>query len=130
MIDDEFDDDFSLELEDEKQYRLSDLLKWEKDSLIYEYDFGDDWRHIVTLEKILPFDPSSEVAKCLKGKMSCPPEDCGGIWGYENLLEIIKDPAHAEHEEMLEWLDGDFDPEHFDLTETNETLSRHIKQNA
>jgi len=123
--DDDFGDDFDLE--DENQYRLSDLLQFEKDFLIYEYDFGDGWRHKVTLEKILPFDSSSKVAKCIKGKMACPPEDCGGIWGYENLLLSIKDPTHEEHEEMLDWLGGDFDPEYFSLTETNERLSRHVK---
>ena len=119
--------DFGFDLEDENKYRLSDLLKSEKDWLSYEYDFGDDWRHKIILEKILPFDASSGVAKCIKGKRACPPEDCGGIWGYENLLEIMSDPAHDEHEDMMEWLGEEFDPERFSLSEINTMLSKHIK---
>ncbi len=127
VVDDGFGADFGSESEDENNYRLSDLLKSEKDALSYEYDFGDGWRHEVILEKILPFDPSSAVVKCKTGKRSCPPEDCGGIWGYESLLETIKDSAHSEYEDMLEWLGSDFDPEYFSLSETNEILSQCVK---
>ncbi|VAW84354.1 hypothetical protein MNBD_GAMMA16-1922 [hydrothermal vent metagenome] len=127
LADDELGADFGPELEDENEYRLSDLLNSEKDSLIYEYDFGDGWRHKVTLEKILPFDTSAGVVTCIKGKRSCPPENCGGIWGYENLLEIISDPAHSEHEEIIEWLGSDFEPEYFSLSETNNMLSQYVK---
>jgi len=67
------------------------------------------------------------LVKCIKGKRSCPPEDCGGVWGYESLLEIINDPSHSEHEEMLEWIGGEFDAEYFDLNETNNILSKYIK---
>jgi len=121
------DDNFGLDIEDEKKYKLSDVLKKEKDSMMYEYDFGDGWIHKVMLEKILPFDVSAEIVTCLKGKRACPPEDCGGIWGYENLIEIVKDPEHSEHEEMLDWLEGDLDPEHFNLDEINSMLSQNIK---
>lgn len=124
------DDDFGLEIEDEKRFKLSDILREEKDTMIYEYDFGDGWRHKIILEKRLPFDPSSKLVKCIKGKKACPPEDCGGVWGYENLLKIVGDPEHPEHEEMLDWLGGDFDPEHFNLVETNNMLSQYVKENA
>jgi len=124
---DDFGADFGLETEDEKKYKLSDILKKEKDSMIYEYDFGDGWRHKIILEKIQPFDETAELVKCIKGKRACPPEDCGGIWGYESLIEIIRDPAHPEHEEMRDWLGGDLDPEHFSLAETNNMLSQYIK---
>ncbi|MGV8949364.1 MAG: plasmid pRiA4b ORF-3 family protein [Candidatus Paracaedibacter sp.] len=80
---------------------------------IYEYDFGDAWRHKVTLEKVLPLEPGTTYPRCLAGKRACPPEDCGGVWGYEELLEIIKDPNHEEYEERMEWLSDDFDPEAF-----------------
>jgi len=103
------------------------LLKKEKDSLIYEYDFGDSWEHKIILEKILPYDASLKVPSCIKGKRACPPEDCGGIWGYQNLVEIIKDPSHPEHEEMLEWLGGEFDPEYFDMNETNRMLGKYYR---
>lgn len=83
----------------------------------YTYDFGDDWRHDVRLEKILPRDPDVKYPVCTGGKRACPPEDCGGVWGYEEFLEIIMDPGHEQHDEMLEWVGGDFDPEYFDSSE-------------
>jgi hypothetical protein len=121
------DDDFELEMEDETKYKLSQLLKKEKDSLIYEYDFGDSWEHKVLLEKILPDDGKTILPVCLKGKRACPPEDCGGIWGYEELLVTISDSKHPDHEDMLEWLGGEFDPEEFDLEEINEDLAEYWK---
>jgi hypothetical protein len=79
----------------------------------YEYDFGDSWEHRVKLEKILPREENLEYPRCIDGKRACPPEDCGGISGYIDLLEIVNDPQHEEHEEMLEWVGEDFDPEDF-----------------
>ena len=64
---------------------------------------------------------------CIKGKRACPPEDCGGIWGYEDLLEAISNPNHPEHEDMLEWLGGEFDPEEFDLEVINDDLTEYWK---
>jgi hypothetical protein len=125
--DDEFGGDFGFDMEDERKYKLSDLLREEKDSLIYEYDFGDSWRHKITLEKILSFEASSSLVRCVKGKRACPPEDCGGVWGYENLIEIINNPSHSEHEEMLDWLEGEFDPECFSLSDTTSMLSKYVK---
>lgn len=79
----------------------------------YDYDFGDGWRHKITLEKILPAVPLVEYPLCITGKRACPPEDCGGPYGYENLLEIIADPGHEEHQTMMEWLGDEFHPEFF-----------------
>jgi hypothetical protein len=121
------DDDFGMEIEDESKYKLSQLLKKEKDTLIYEYDFGDSWEHKILLEKILPFDTKTVLPVCIKGKRACPPEDCGGIWGYEELLATISNPKHPEHEDMLEWLGGEFDPEEFDLEEINEDLADNCR---
>ena len=122
------DDDFELEMEDETKYKLSQLLKKEKDTITYEYDFGDSWEHKILLEKILPDDGKSVLPVCIKGKRACPPEDCGGIWGYEDLLEAISNPNHPEHEDMLEWLGEEFDPEEFDLEEINDDLTEYWKQ--
>lgn len=119
---DEFGGGLEMECEDEKEYQLSQLLKKEKDSLVYEYDFGDSWEHKIVLEKILPYDSAVKVPTCIKGKRACPPEDCGGIWGYQSFLEAIQNPSHPEHEEMLEWVGGEFDPELFDIEETNNAL--------
>jgi len=108
---------------DYKKMKISDLLTKEKERISYEYDFGDGWQHEVILEKMLPVDDTIKYPICLKGKMNCPPEDCGGVWGYENMLEILKQPKHEEYEELVEWLGGDdFDPEHFDKEEVNELL--------
>ena len=79
----------------------------------YEYDFGDSWEHTISLEKILPAEKGSEYPKCLTGERACPPEDCGGVWGYEGLLEAIKNPGDSEYQDMLEWIDEDFKPEFF-----------------
>ena len=80
----------------------------------YIYDFGDDWVHNIELEDILPKEEGVLYPVCIEGKRACPPEDCGGIWGYERLLNIISDKNHEEYEEMIEWLGGGFDPENFD----------------
>jgi hypothetical protein len=127
---DDYADDLEIEFRDESKYKLSQLLKREKDSLIYEYDFGDSWEHKIILEKILPDDGSTETPSCIKGKRACPPEDCGGIWGYANLIEIVQNPKHPEHQEMLEWLGESLDPEYFDLDDINEGLQTYRKPRA
>jgi len=101
------------------EHKIADYFSMENRSADYTYDFGDDWRHKIQLEKILPRDKSVDYPVCIAGKRACPPEDCGGVWGYEEFLEIIRDPNHEEHEEMLEWVGGEFDPEHFDLKEVH-----------
>lgn len=125
---DEFTGDTGIAIKDGGTYKLFHLLKKEKDFLDYEYDLGDGWRHKVILEKILPYDRAVKVAKCVKGKRACPPEDCGGVWRYQDLLEIIKDPSHPEYTETLDWLGKDFDPNCFNLEEVNEMLFESAKQ--
>jgi hypothetical protein len=119
------DEEFPSDIEDEIDFRLDQILKKEKDTLNYLYDFGDGWEHEVVLEKILPFDPSTVLPVCLEGSRACPPEDVGGIPGYEMFQEAITDPSHPEYEDMLEWIGGDFDPEHFDLAEVNDLLREY-----
>jgi hypothetical protein len=80
----------------------------------YEYDIGDGWQHRVLLKEIVPYVQGKSYPVCVGGERACPPEDCGGTWGYQSLLEAINDPAHEEHQSMLEWLGGEFDSEHFD----------------
>lgn len=116
------DPEFDLDIKSEHRVRLHQVARSEKDKFTYEYDFGDGWEHVVLLEKVLPADPGVRYPVCLTGRRACPPEDIGGIWGYEEFLEVIRDEAHPEHEEMLEWLGRDFDPAYFDLEETKAAL--------
>ena len=100
------------------------LIEWETpiasyfatkgDKAIYSYDFGDDWTHDVTLVAIKPAAAGATYPVCLDGRRACPPEDCGGTWGYADLLAALADPNHEEHESKRSWLGGDFDPESFD----------------
>lgn len=118
------DDEMWGDMEDYSNVKLSDLLKKEEDSLMYEYDFGDGWMHQVVLEKVLTEPGVSHIPFCLKGKGNCPPEDCGGFFGYANMLEILKDPEHDDYEEYADWVGDDFDPEYFNLEKTNTRLHR------
>ena len=80
----------------------------------YVYDFGDNWVHRVVVERVAPRNPAVTYPSCTGGKRACPPEDCGGVWGYEEFLAAVSDPENPEHQEMLEWVGGEFDPEAFD----------------
>lgn len=102
-------------MRDEKKYNISQFFTPENKKGSYTYDFGDDWEHSLALEKILPIEPEKDYPVCIEGKRACPPDDVGGVWGYQEFLEIMKDPDHPEHEEMLEWVGGEFDPEEFDI---------------
>lgn len=108
--------------EDEQKALLKKYLRQEGQKFRYEYDFGDSWEHELLLEKILPVEAGVRYPRCLKGKRACPPEDCGGVWGYEELLTILANKKHPEHTTYLEWIGGEFDPEEFDLEEVNEML--------
>lgn len=115
------DEEYAWEKEvlaDWKQ-KIKDYFSMENKVADYTYDFGDNWRHLIKLEKIIPRDKNALYPRCIAGKRACPPEDCGGIRSYQRLLEIIRDKNHEEHERMMEWLGGEFDSEYFDLTEVD-----------
>ncbi len=80
----------------------------------YVYDFGDDWRHTIELEAIIDREKGKRYPVCIAGERACPPEDVGGIWGYQDFLEAVLDPTHEEHKNMIAWVGGIFDPEKFD----------------
>jgi Plasmid pRiA4b ORF-3-like protein len=117
-------------LRNERNVRLEQFLKQPGDRLHYTYDFGDGWEHGVVLEKRLDPDPGVEIPTCLAGKGACPPEDCGGPWGYADLKEALADQRHEDHDDMLEWLGldsaEDFDPAACDLDEINEALDTTV----
>lgn len=118
-----FDDDLSDGDEpdrDETKARLRQIAPEEGAQFGYEYDFGDSWEHEISVVKILPAgDGATTTALCLDGKRACPPDDCGGIGGYAELLKALKNPKHPEHASMKEWLGRPFDPEAFNLPMTN-----------
>lgn len=115
-------------VKDQWKVRLCDVAPRAKKRFIWEYDMGDTWLHEIIVEKIVRAEPPFQGAVfCLDGARACPPEDCGGVYGYEDLLETIRDPKHDRHEEMLEWVGAEFDPEALDLKATNKALSRFEK---
>jgi hypothetical protein len=95
--------------------------------LVYTYDFGDHWQHEIVVEKMLDRAPGTVYPRCTDGRRAAPPEDCGGIWGYQELVAILADPDDAEHDERLEWLglaDADeFDPAAFSAAEITAALT-------
>ncbi len=109
------------EINDEHTVKLNQVVD-EKAKFFYEYDFGDSWEHEIVVEKSLSLEAGVQYPICVTGKRACPPEDCGGIWGYAELLEAISDPNHPEHDDMVEWLEGEFDPEAFDVEVINRSL--------
>jgi len=92
----------------------------------YEYDFGDGWQHEVLFEGCPPVDPKAKYPLCLEGARACPPEDCGGVRGYDDFLKAIRDKHHEEHEEMLEWEGGWFDPEEFDPVTATKSMKKGL----
>jgi hypothetical protein len=106
----------------ERAVRLSTVLGRIGAKAVYTYDFGDGWEHAIVLEKRLPADPNLTYPLCTAGRRACPPEDCGGIGGFYDLLEAIRDPNHDRHEEMLDWVGDDFDPAAFSLDDVNRRL--------
>lgn len=116
------------DMHDERESRINKLLQ-EGDTFEYLYDYGDYWEHEITVEKILPSEKDVHYPVCTYGERACPPEDCGGTIGYEELLEILNDPEHEEHEHYSEWAGEDFDPENFDFKVTNRMLG-NIKSNV
>ena len=118
----EFGDDMGTL--DENAAALEQVVSRKGSRFRYEYDFGDDWFHDIRVEKIEPAGPADRKAVCMGGERSGPPEDCGGPWGYGDFLEAIGDPKHEQHEELLEWIGGSFDPEAFDIKTVNRALAR------
>ena len=118
------DPDYGSEVEDERKMKLIKVAPEEDAKFVYEYDFGDSWQHRILIEKILPVEKGKHYPICIKGKRACPPEDIGGPWGYTDFIEAVLDIAHPEHEDMLEWIGGEFDPEAFNIDEINENLKQ------
>ena len=119
---DEWVDEYQPRLEDETCIYLEDFEFEKGDVLLYRYDYGDDWEHELKIEKITSGFLSAP--SCLEGKNATPPEDCGGMSGYRELLKILKKPAHPEYNSWRKWLPRDFDPDHYNIRAVNKELSR------
>jgi pRiA4b ORF-3-like protein len=115
----------------DRKARLSQVLTGPGDRLRYTYDFGDDWEHDIVLEETRTAVPGETYPSCSAGKGACPPEDCGGTWGYAELKEILADSSHEGHQDMLDWLGldagQDFDPQEFSVAEVNARLRPFTK---
>ena len=107
----------------ERTARLFNLLGKVGAKAVYTYDFGDNWQHGIAIEKVLTPEAGLAYPVCMGGKRHGPPEDCGGVPGFNNLLEAISNPEHDEHEEMRDWLGDDFAPEAFSIEEVNRQLA-------
>jgi hypothetical protein len=107
----------------ERRMTLNNLVKSGVAKFTYTYDFGDDWEHQIVIEKPHPVVAGQAYPACVAGKRNGPPDDCGGIWGYEELLEILANPAHPERAERLEWIGGEFDPEEFSVEDADTALA-------
>lgn len=110
-----------LGLEDERKHRLDELIG-KGQSIGYEYDFGDGWSHEVKVEKTVELDGRFVYPLCVGGARACPPEDCGGPGGYEHLLEVLKNSKAEDHDDLVAWVGGHFDPEGFDVNRINAAL--------
>lgn len=111
---------------DESSVDIGELLAAEKDALTYIYDFGDDWQHAVTVEKVLPYDGGAPAVRCTGGRGAAPVDDCGGVWGWQEMVTAANDPSHERHDEYREWLGLEpgevFDAKAFDLDDVNDYL--------
>jgi hypothetical protein len=111
----------------EEPVTLEQVAAAVKSKIRYTYDLGDDWQHDIVVEKVLDRDETAAYPRCTGGRRAAPPDDCGGVWGYADLVETLNDPAHPEHEGMLEWLGLDdaaeFDPDSFDAETVTRSLS-------
>ena len=103
------------DMDDEIRLTLNGLLRSGVARFTYTYDLGDNWQHQVLIERTQPALDAGRYPACVAGKRNCPPEDCGGPWGYAELLAAIADPTHPEHAERRAWLGDDFDPDEFDV---------------
>jgi hypothetical protein len=117
-----------MEYKDSTATKVSDLLPktGKRFRFQYEYDFGDSWHHEVLFEGVVRANPRANYPLCLEGARACPPEDCGGVWGYADFVEAIQNPDNERHEELLEWVGGSFDPERFDPAKATTAMKKGL----
>lgn len=110
------------------KYRLGDLIKQKGRTFRYLYDFGDGWDHQVSLVNSRYFNPEQQVElTCIEGERACPPEDVGGVPGYDEFCKALKDPNHEEHESYMKWSGGNYDSERFETDVINWELMKYLR---
>jgi hypothetical protein len=130
------DEELDIEGDDESAITLAQAVRLAGKSFRYDYDFGDGWEHTIQVEKVLPAEAKPPIPVCLAGARRCPPEDCGGPYGYQELLEALRDPSNPQHTEMREWIthlygsEARFNPEAFSTDAVNESLQQLAKRKA
>lgn len=128
IITEESDEDSweDAEFRDAREIKLHELISAPKDKIVYEYDFGDSWEHTLTLEKILTEEEVQfAVPRCTAGAYACPPEDCGGVPGFERIKQIMSNSKNDEYLDTIQWLDHyypNYDPKEFSLGQVNKVL--------
>jgi hypothetical protein len=116
------DEDDWTPVKDERRVSIDQAIGNGARKIRYLYDFGDNWDHDIVMENTTTSDDTVTLPACIDGRRACPPEDCGGLWGYRDLLDILADPTHPEHEERREWTGGAIDPDAFDPTDFADNL--------
>ena len=128
----EADFDWNCENVNQEDYTIADLLASKGSSVVFEYDFGDGWEHEVRLSDVAEYEDGETREIVFRGgKRACPPDDCGGVWGYDELLEILSrlkagERLSDDEREQLEWADWDedYDPEDLDLDRCRMVVER------
>jgi len=117
------DPEWDLEIYDYHGTRLDKIFSEKIKSFLYEYDMGDGWLHDISLLRVVESGEEKKIT-CIDGRRACPPEDSGGPGGYTHLLEVLLNSEHEEYDDMIEWLEREFDPEYFDIDKVNQRLQR------
>lgn len=122
------EEDFLFEIIKETKIKLMSLINSESRTFDYAYDYGDDWTCGIVLENVSSAQDGVIYPRVIDGARNGPPEDVGGVWGYENLIAALSDPEHEDHEEMTEYFGDQIDPEHFDIDQINKELAKLNKR--
>jgi len=112
---------------DDERLTVGGVLKAGVKRFTYTYDFGDDWEHEIVIEGRKAAVGGRRYPACTAGKRNCPPDDCGGVWGYRDLLAALADPSRCQAHERSEWMDMDFDPEQFSVEMVDARIAARLK---
>jgi len=123
-----FDDGSNPAERDSFDTLLNEIVNLIKTKFTYIYDFGDHWEHDIQVEKILPALKEKSFPICIDGERAGPPEDCGGIWGYQDILKILTDKNHPQYEEITSWLGDEWNAESFNCDHVNILLKDYAEQ--